>query len=329
MKDFFFHIGHPAEEFKELRDAFGGEISGTTWTYDGEFGKGFMEYHELEPGLFLYLFNDINYQPHIITRIPCEDSSFLTLNIGSTILESIVSVKEGKKYFPNSNKSSKRVFLTSSNAFVSFKQDVGVQHAGIKIAMNKAWLVNKIDLSHANKNNIVSSLIQTTDPVYLFEYLNKYSEELMNELFRAREDKVFGQLRLLAICLKLIHVFFEQLISRDQPQQKIHYTDFNNILNATASLTAEFDKTPPTINQLAKSALMSPTKFRQLFKQIHGQTFYQYYQLQRMNRANEILLTGRYSISDVADKVGYLSTSKFSDAYRKQFGTLPNDVYKK
>jgi len=50
------------------------------------------------------------------------------------------------------------------------------------------------------------------------------------------------------------------------------------------------------------------------------------YQKQRLQKANELLTSGRYNVKQTAAAVGYNNVSNFSSAYKKQFEKAPGAV---
>ena len=71
---------------------------------------------------------------------------------------------------------------------------------------------------------------------------------------------------------------------------------------------------------------MNDCKMKRLFKQIYGQTVYQFIRSQRLEQAYDLLAHGDCNVSQAAFQVGYTNVSHFSDAFRKQFGVLPHTL---
>lgn len=71
---------------------------------------------------------------------------------------------------------------------------------------------------------------------------------------------------------------------------------------------------------------MSESKLKKLFKVSFGMGLYEYFQKNRMHRAKEHILSGKYSITEVGMRLGYQNISNFSAAFRKEFQCLPSEV---
>lgn len=80
---------------------------------------------------------------------------------------------------------------------------------------------------------------------------------------------------------------------------------------------------PPTLEQLAKEVGCSAFYLSRTFSQETGSTIPQYLQRLRMDRAAELLRSGKYNVTEAALEVGYSSFSHFSLAFRQTHGCCP------
>jgi AraC family transcriptional regulator len=80
---------------------------------------------------------------------------------------------------------------------------------------------------------------------------------------------------------------------------------------------------PLGIDDLARAAGMSRFHFCRLFREAVGTSPYQYLIKTRVDRAAELLRSGRASVTEVAFAVGFPDLSRFARAFRMQKGTPP------
>lgn len=80
---------------------------------------------------------------------------------------------------------------------------------------------------------------------------------------------------------------------------------------------------PPTLEQIAKEVGCSAYYLSRTFSQETGSTIPQYLQRLRMDRAAELLRSGKYNVTEAALEVGYSSFSHFSLAFRQTHGCCP------
>jgi AraC-like DNA-binding protein len=80
---------------------------------------------------------------------------------------------------------------------------------------------------------------------------------------------------------------------------------------------------PHTVESLANAASMSRSAFAEKFTVSFGHSPMQFVHQLRMLQAAKFLIEDRHSIDQIAHKVGYLSRSHFSEAFKKQYGQSP------
>ena len=80
---------------------------------------------------------------------------------------------------------------------------------------------------------------------------------------------------------------------------------------------------PPSLQALADEIGLSLKKLKEGFKQLYGNTVYQFVLDHKMNHARQLLVTGSHNVNEVALELGYSNSSHFIDAFKKKFGTTP------
>ena len=80
---------------------------------------------------------------------------------------------------------------------------------------------------------------------------------------------------------------------------------------------------PPTLEMIGQEVGCSPVYLSRIFSREVGLTIPQYLRNLRMERAAELLRTGRYNVTEAATEVGYSSLSHFSKAFCETIGCCP------
>lgn len=80
---------------------------------------------------------------------------------------------------------------------------------------------------------------------------------------------------------------------------------------------------PPSLEDLGKKVGCSPFYLSRLFSQEAGLTIQQFIRQVRMERAAELLRTGKCNVTEAAFAVGYNSLSHFSTTFHETFGCCP------
>ena len=85
---------------------------------------------------------------------------------------------------------------------------------------------------------------------------------------------------------------------------------------------------PPTIQELSLQIGINQCYLKKGFKEIFNTTVYDFVQEQRMLKAKLLLTTTNFTVSEVAEQIGFSSQSNFSSAFKKFTGILPKELSK-
>src|SRR5690349_17955928 len=102
--------------------------------------------------------------------------------------------------------------------------------------------------------------------------------------------------------------------------------DINRVMKIESLLTQDIFQSPPSIQELAKMVTVSESKLKKDFKTMYGYPIYEYYQKARMQAVQDKLLTGKFSVKEIAMELGYSNLSNFTIAFKKEFGVLPSQL---
>ncbi|MGV2787196.1 helix-turn-helix domain-containing protein, partial [Clostridium perfringens] len=79
---------------------------------------------------------------------------------------------------------------------------------------------------------------------------------------------------------------------------------------------------------LSDQVYLSPNYLRSIFKEKTGMTIHDYLTRIRLNKAKELLADDSLKVQDIAQRVGYESTSYFISLFLKSQGVTPNEYRK-
>jgi AraC-like DNA-binding protein len=82
-------------------------------------------------------------------------------------------------------------------------------------------------------------------------------------------------------------------------------------------------KDPYTVSELAREIGVNDHHLTDGFKEIYGTTINKYFQQYRLQRAKEELSKSESRINEVAENLGYASTSHFIETFKRRFGMTP------
>ena len=125
---------------------------------------------------------------------------------------------------------------------------------------------------------------------------------------------------------RLLHELVEQVMQIACPEKTVDYqASQEELVRNVHHYLVEHLSERVTIDALARQFLMNPTTLKQVFKRTYGETIAAHMKRHRMEAAAGLLLQTQDDIAAVAQAVGYESQSRFSAAFREEYGVLPTE----
>ncbi len=153
-------------------------------------------------------------------------------------------------------------------------------------------------LMGSDQRSVVASLLQPPVPraAQSLWYQGKALELMAHFLFAPKNPELF--------CMR------QKQVARDRVQR-------------TKELLARDVANPPTLETLGQEVGCSPFYLSRIFSREVGLTIPQFLRNLRMERAAELLRSGRHNVTEAATEVGYSSLSHFSKAFCETIGCCP------
>ncbi|HYJ06388.1 MAG TPA: AraC family transcriptional regulator [Chthoniobacterales bacterium] len=150
----------------------------------------------------------------------------------------------------------------------------------------------------SDQHQVVASLLRppVSKAAQSLWYQSKALELMSHFLFTPKDPELF--------CMR------QKRVARDRVER-------------TKGLLARDLAQPPTLEMLGREVGCSPFYLSRSFSREVGLTIPQYLRKLRMERAAELLRSGRYNVTEAATEVGYASLSHFSKAFCETIGCCP------
>lgn len=199
---------------------------------------------------------------------------------------------------------------------------IPIRSIGIEVmpAYYESYLKKQYPGLYTNPLAAFKKIDQTTDfpamAKLLYEVKNYQGSGIAASLFY--EGKVSEAISL---------VFEEQKKLLQKEEKKLTQQDITHLENVTAYLNDHY-AFEISLERLAKIACMGTTKLKLSFKQLHGCTITEYIQQRRMSQAEHLLIHTDFSMGQIAEMIGYSTSSRFAELFRKNTGILPIEYRK-
>ena len=129
--------------------------------------------------------------------------------------------------------------------------------------------------------------------------------------------------------IRLLHEIVEQVMAISCPEKDVDFdVSQEEIIRYVHHYLMEHLSERVTIDELSRKFLMNPTTLKREFKKVYGTTIAAHMRRHRLEQAALLLQTSREEIAAIAQAVGYDSPSRFTTAFREQFGEVPTEFRK-
>ena len=132
-----------------------------------------------------------------------------------------------------------------------------------------------------------------------------------------QEDKIFSAIRTTFVD----NLFRIIAILKDTPDN----TTKRIVIKVKNLVEHHYSNPNLTLFYIANTLYLSYNYLSSIFKQYTGTTFINHLTSVRMNNAIKMLLQGTYKISEIAEAVGYSSSSYFVTVFKRHFNTSPSE----
>ncbi len=290
-------------------------------TIPSSLGQGYIKKIDVDPDLKFILHHYTLNQPFQLRRLANDEKNDMISIVFNSheIPSNQTPDKESAVDFLKTNGSAIQI-ASSSLGTESFFPSGNEVHFAV-ISIKKQFLSSLLQID--KKNKLMENILAGDTTFFYHENMTAEVQRILKQLLDIDENNELNYLVHRIKILELLLLVFRQLMRRDSDQQSsVNKADIETLYTIKASISADLS-VPPLLKKLAKSAGMSETKMKQLFKQVFGDTVYNYYQKLRIEEAAFLLKQVGYSVSEAGYKLGFSNLSHFSRVFEKHYGLKP------
>lgn len=269
-------------------------------------GEGFIQEVYLDNGLFLCIHQYRLRQPLVLRRLEADISEILTLKFDG-VHPSFV----GDRGYA--------VEIGTSNLFTELKLGAGQTVNFLVVTTTRQTLLDMLHLD--TPHHPLKGLLMDNQSFLFHEDLTPDMDKALKQLGEINETTRLAHLLYQTKTQELIYHLFNKLLDRTiSPATSIHQIDAQKIYEVRAGILRDLGE-PPHLPDLARRIGMSETKMKHLFRQIFGDSIYNYYQTARMDAAASLLK--KLSVSETGYQLGFTNMSHFTRLFEKHHRVKP------
>jgi AraC-like DNA-binding protein len=315
--EFEFVVGQEFHFTNLFAQRFGATVSGDQLTFPESLGQGYIREVYLDHGVALCMHRHTLVQPLTLRRLEAPESAdFLSIKFS------------GRRAHPRDS-NAYSVELTTCNLFstITLPADMLTDIVVINIPRQHLLALLKItggcEQQHATEeaHHCLRQILAESPSFVLHEAMTPELERVLEQLAEIDEHTPLASLLYQTRTLEMIYLLFARILRRPtRTSLPVHQQDAEKIYAVRSALLSDLHE-PPSLAQLAEDAGMSLTKMKQLFRQVFGDSIYNYYQTARMEEAARLLL--HLSVSEAGYEVGFTNLSHFTRLFERHHRLKP------
>ena len=270
-------------------------------------GDGFIQ--EVYPGvgISLCIHNYVLKEEFVLKRLPSSSDEMLTFKFDC---RTDFNGSENGSFF--SGKNTCEVEFSTGNFFTELIIPKAIEISFLVVSVSRQKL---LDLLHLETDSPTEILLKHNRSFVLHEEMNLQMQRTLKEITAINDNTRLAILLYQIKAHELIYQLFAKLISRSESKViPIDQADADQIYLAKTLILQDLSE-PPELGKLAENIGMSLTKMNQLYRQVFGDSIYNYYQTARMNEAARLL---QYlSVSETGYRLGFSNLSHFARLFEK------------
>jgi AraC-like DNA-binding protein len=290
-------------------------------------GKGVIKVFNLFDEVQVFLIDAVFNNTILTVREKSDDRHYILHFDDIKITDKSFKFTVGEEMLQKTNTVHAVARLTS-NIFKNTEEiPAGVNMKSVKILVNTKWVKKHLGLD--SDAEVLQKYLSLKTESFDIEKLDAEYFKLLDDLWRIEKNdpmkNVFLQNRVSLLMERFFSKLFEKM-NLLQGKFDINEADILRLIKVEQLLVNDFSEQPPTINEFSRIVSMSSTKLKKGFRNLFGDSIYAYYQKLRLQKAKELLLTGKCSVKETAEAIGYNNPSNFIVAFKKQYNILPGDL---
>ncbi len=183
--------------------------------------------------------------------------------------------------------------------------------------LHQLFVSGSEEIAFLNQENI--------DKKYYADHpLNPLLVLTINQLFQSNIQGAARDLFERAKAYEILALFFNKEEGTDAEQCPF-LNDEDNVQRIRQAKLILIDRMthPPTLKELSREVGLNEYRLKEGFKNIYGKTVFQFLNDYRLDKARQVLESGKFKVNDAAYHIGYTNPSHFIAAFRKKFGVTP------
>lgn len=297
-----------------LSELTGSEVKDGKLVFPETFGKGYMKFFDLGPHIKM-----------MINQAELNEAMILRKKVAEVRRNEVIF--SFRNVFPGADhRSLPAVQVSSSDIDVEISIPAGTKINTIMIIVNTDLLKELIN--KGTEHLLLQNIISGNQPYLYDEIISPEIQAIATGIIALNENSPLGDFYLKLKAGEMIYLFFVELLKRqNKASYPLNVSDVKVMYLIRDKIISDLS-IPPDLTELTKLSNMSESKLNRLFRQIFGNSIYNYYQTLRMNEAAYLIKEEKLSVSEAGYRLGFTNLSHFTRIFERHLGLKPKKYAK-
>lgn len=271
---------------------------------------------EIEPG-FILLINQ-NETPDLIRCVKEVDCSYIQIHF---------CLQQSAKLYFNQGRYAVDVAESKSMLLYNPVQDLPMDIELVSQAKMVSVLISieKLHTFFTPEAGIIHFLSEENKnkKYYADKNISPGESIVLSQIMSHKVQATMEKLYLKAKIYELLSIYFQPQDDASNNCPFLQQEENVEKIRKAKAIIIERMSEPPTLQELAEEIGLPTHYLKDGFKQIYGDTVFNFLWEYKMEYARRKLDSKKYNVSEVAYEIGYSTPSHFIAAFKKKFGTTP------
>ena len=284
-------------------------------------GKGFVRRVDLNDDFRLLIHRYRLKQELILKRIgSTEPASFISVIFyNNEEPASLITDEEQQTSFSRYNDMAIQVASNNLDSVITFPANTDIYFTVVGLSAKR--LKTLLDLD--GPDHLIDTIVNPKESFLFYESMGTETQITLKQLSEPQAKNGLAGFYYRLKAETLLYNVFHQLHNRQSNgHHPVNKADAEKLAIIRKAVLSDLSQ-PPSLPDLAKLGGLSETKMKYLFKQVFGDSIYNYFQTARMEEAAYLLRHKNFSVSEAGYQLGFSNLSHFTRLFERHHQQKP------
>ncbi|NOW96357.1 helix-turn-helix transcriptional regulator [Mucilaginibacter sp. SG564] len=284
-------------------------------------GEGFVRRVDLNDDFRLLIHRYRLSQELVLKRIGSkEPASFISVIFyNNEEPVSLITDDKQQRNFSRYNDLAIQIASNNLDSLITFPANTDIYFT--VIGLSAARLKGLLALNRPD--HLIDTIVNPKESFLFYESMGTETQITLKQLSEPQSDNGLAGFYFRLKAEMLLYDVFNQLHNRRSAgHSPINKADAEKLAIIRKAILSDLSQ-PPSLPDLARLGGLSETKMKDLFRQVFGDSIYNYYQTARMEEAAYLLKHKNYSVSEAGYQLGFSNLSHFTRLFERHHQQKP------